>query len=384
MTNYIYKILLEQDCVVLPGFGGFITQYKPSELNLRTNEITPPGKKIAFNQSLNQNDGFLIAAIAKNEKINYKQAEKELKAYIKTCDKNLIANGSLLFEGIGKIVLTENKSLQFYPSNLQVQSDSYGFSELNIFPINRIKNTLIEAINDKPKNSIESEFENIRNKRKFSIWPFRVTASIAAFFMISSLIVNLTKQNSIINQQSASIIPTISIDEIQENTLSIPIHQTPTITATEAIIPIVVEQKKVEIPVVIADKPIEIISKTKTISKPKEIFETKSIENRIPISIDKNLNVVTKNVVSSELIQPVEEQTTIKEINEKSIVVVGSFSTMGRAENYQKQINSTGYNSYIMGAGSNFRVCILIKSAYKDVQFAKIKSDINSKAWLLE
>ena len=51
MVNYLYQILLEQDCVVLPGFGGFITQYKPAELNFRTNEISPPGKKIAFNPS---------------------------------------------------------------------------------------------------------------------------------------------------------------------------------------------------------------------------------------------------------------------------------------------------------------------------------------------
>ena len=116
MVNYLYQILLEQDCVVLPGFGGFITQYKPAELNFRTNEISPPGKKIAFNPSLNKNDGFLVAFVAQNEQLSYKQAEKKIHSFVKGCEKNLQLNGSLLFDGIGKISIDENKACLLYTS----------------------------------------------------------------------------------------------------------------------------------------------------------------------------------------------------------------------------------------------------------------------------
>ena len=40
--------------------------------------------------------------------------------------------------------------------------------------------------------------------------------------------------------------------------------------------------------------------------------------------------------------------------------MVGSFTSKNRAETYQMQLNSTGYNCYVMGIGANYRVCICL------------------------
>jgi hypothetical protein len=59
----IRELLFEQECVVLPGFGGFITNYKSAEIDYITNILSPPTKAISFNRQLRNDDGILTHAI---------------------------------------------------------------------------------------------------------------------------------------------------------------------------------------------------------------------------------------------------------------------------------------------------------------------------------
>ena len=214
MNEYLTRLLFEQECVVLPGFGGFITQYKPAELDFATKRLQPPVKKIAFNRSLNTNDGLLISLIAKDEHISYKQAEMKINDFVMQCEKNLQINGSMLFEGIGKVFIDESKSLQFNPSASFTSFTSYGLGDISITPVNRIKEMLIESIGDKPVETYEDEIVALRKKRKFSIWPFRISAILAATFVISSLLINLRTDSS--HYENASLFPTYHVTKTSE------------------------------------------------------------------------------------------------------------------------------------------------------------------------
>lgn len=391
MVNYLYQILLEQDCVVLPGFGGFITQYKPAELNFRTNEISPPGKKIAFNPSLNKNDGFLVAFVAQNEQLSYKQAEKKIHSFVKGCEKNLQLNGSLLFDGIGKISIDENKAFQFSPTNNFIQSNSFGFSEVNLTPINRIKGALIESLDNNSNQTSESELDKIRAKRKLTIWPFRITATIAAFFLLSTLIVNLTKENTNSQTQTATIFtiptPKKQVPSINPNEVT----SAPLVEKAEQLTPNELLKETAQQPI-IEEKQASKLPVAKEIIKKKENFETQAMLPKAPSSIGKDAAismksqspVVVENVVSPSIKEEINTVTETRDKKGKSVVVVGSFTSKNRAETYQMQLNSTGYNCYVMGIGANYRVCIVVNNENLDTQFAKIKSDINSKAWLME
>lgn len=393
MINYLYQLLLEQDCVVLPGFGGFITQYKPAELNFRTNQISPPGKKIAFNPSLNKNDGFLVAFIAQKEHLSYKLAEKKLNSYVKTCEKNLKLNGSIWFEGIGKVFLDENKLYKFIPANNLIQSNSFGFSEVHFTPINRIKGALIESLDQKLNDPVESEYDKIRAKRKMSIWPPRITASIAAFFLIFILISKLThKDNSTI--QTANLIDFNSLIAKPKAGKVIENRPNTNVPIVEKAEDLTLKEEKIE-PVMSIEKPIitkEVLNPEKIIDENKlGILETKSLETKVPASLGENSNILmnpskvtTENDVEGQVKIEEEKPKTLTDINGKLILVVGSFTSRLRAEDYQMKLNASGYNPYIMVNGINFRVCIPVDKENMKGQIAKIKSDVNSKAWLLE
>ena len=62
LAAQISKLLFEHDCVIVPGLGGFITNYKPAIIHPQHHTFHPPSKQIIFNAALNSNDGILINA----------------------------------------------------------------------------------------------------------------------------------------------------------------------------------------------------------------------------------------------------------------------------------------------------------------------------------
>lgn len=60
LIESVSELLYKHNCVIIPGFGGFITNYKPSGFEESRNLISPSSKKVAFNQLLIENDGLLI------------------------------------------------------------------------------------------------------------------------------------------------------------------------------------------------------------------------------------------------------------------------------------------------------------------------------------
>ena len=63
LINHISELLYDHNCVIIPGFGGFITNYKSADFDHQNNVVLPARKVVAFNQSLVENDGLLIRVI---------------------------------------------------------------------------------------------------------------------------------------------------------------------------------------------------------------------------------------------------------------------------------------------------------------------------------
>ena len=70
LASYINDLLYRYDCVIVPNFGGFITNKVSAKINENTNSIYPPSKKISFNKHLNVNDGLLVNYVATSENIS--------------------------------------------------------------------------------------------------------------------------------------------------------------------------------------------------------------------------------------------------------------------------------------------------------------------------
>jgi len=64
IANYIKDLLYRYDCVIVPHFGGFVTNKTSAQIGEDSLTFYPPTKQVGFNVNLNHNDGLLANYIA--------------------------------------------------------------------------------------------------------------------------------------------------------------------------------------------------------------------------------------------------------------------------------------------------------------------------------
>lgn len=130
INQYIKELLLLNDCVIIPEFGGFVANYKPAVVE--GNQFFPPCKEIAFNNKLISNDGLLINFIADQEGISYFNAKQKLDDFVEETLLSLEQNRNIYFDGVGYLHYDSRENLQFEPQlkqNLLVES--YGLQNFS-------------------------------------------------------------------------------------------------------------------------------------------------------------------------------------------------------------------------------------------------------------
>lgn len=76
LAQHIEVLLLENDCVIVPGFGGFIAHYAPAMRVAEENLFLPPTRTIGFNPQLTLNDGVLVQSYMAVYDTNFSDATK--------------------------------------------------------------------------------------------------------------------------------------------------------------------------------------------------------------------------------------------------------------------------------------------------------------------
>ena len=86
LAKHIEVLLLENDCVIVPGLGGFIAHYRSCVYNEDTGEFCPPARTIGFNPQLKLNDGVLVQSYMSAYDTSFADAsrivEKEVNEFI--------------------------------------------------------------------------------------------------------------------------------------------------------------------------------------------------------------------------------------------------------------------------------------------------------------
>ena len=59
LAQHIEVLLLENDCVIVPGFGGFVAYYTPA-MRVEGNTFLPPTRTPSLRPQLKLNDGLLV------------------------------------------------------------------------------------------------------------------------------------------------------------------------------------------------------------------------------------------------------------------------------------------------------------------------------------
>lgn len=136
ITAYIRELLFGHDCVIIPGFGGFIGNYTPARIDKSDNTFHPPVKKISFNRNLNHNDGLLIGRISESAKLNYADARNIVEEYARDLSARLAKGEKIVFDHIGSFINNHEGNTQFEPDReANYHLNSYGLTTFQFAPL---------------------------------------------------------------------------------------------------------------------------------------------------------------------------------------------------------------------------------------------------------
>ena len=133
LAQHIEALLLENDCVIVPGFGGFVAHYAPATHVKEENLFLPPTRTIGFNPQLKLNDGVLVQSYMSAYDTSFADAtrivEKEVSAFIEI----LHEEGKAHLENVGEIHYNIYGNYEFIPYDCKITTPSlYGLDSFEI------------------------------------------------------------------------------------------------------------------------------------------------------------------------------------------------------------------------------------------------------------
>lgn len=152
LANYINDLLYRYDCVIVPDFGGFVTNRMGAKINDETHTFYPPSKQITFNSLLKHNDGLLANYIASSENISFEKATTAISLSVIKW-QNKLQSSSVAIDNVGTLSLNEEKQIIFEPSTkINYLTDSFGLTSLASAEILRSKQQVRPLIPVKEEN----------------------------------------------------------------------------------------------------------------------------------------------------------------------------------------------------------------------------------------
>lgn len=116
LTKHIEALLVENDCVILPQFGGFVTNHTPARWIEEEKTFLPPYRTIGFNSQLKINDGLLVQSYMLTHDATYPEANRLAEAAIEKLSQELYKEGQVELHGIGTLRRTIVGEYQFDPT----------------------------------------------------------------------------------------------------------------------------------------------------------------------------------------------------------------------------------------------------------------------------
>ncbi len=324
--NLIKDLLYSNDCVVLPGLGGFIAKYKSASLNSNLHTIYPPQKNIGFNPQIKENDGLLVSALCALNNCSYAEGKIELDSWVKEQSNTLLRGEKISWKGIGILFQDRLGKIQFIPdSKSNFSLDAFGLEKIILVPVER------EV--EEPMAPEISVLEKRAEQGSKWIWK---AAAVLALPILGVGIFALSHKIESTDWQYASFKLFGTKSRIAEFTPAID-RVIPTYTLPE---------------------------------------ESQSVE--------------TTEVIQPEVIQPEKVsavEITQPATLAKYEIIVGAFAVSENANRMVAELKKKGFNASLSGKKGNLQmVAAASDSNYASILQAldKIKLEVNASAWLKE
>lgn len=188
LIQHIEALLLNNNCVIIPQFGGFVAHHTPAQWLEDEGLYLPPTRTIGFNLQLKINDGLLIQSYMQTYDTDFSDANKRVEKAVKELIQVLHEKGKIELSGIGEISLGLDNTYSFNPSENGISTpEFYGLSSFEIEELQAVQRETKWIVPNKDTNRNVYE---IRINRTFLRNTVAAAVAIIAFFFLSTPVEN--------------------------------------------------------------------------------------------------------------------------------------------------------------------------------------------------
>jgi hypothetical protein len=359
LAQHIETLLLENDCVIVPGFGGFVAHYSPATRIKEENIFLPPTRTIGFNPQLKLNDGVLVQSYMSAYDTSFADASRIVEKEVNEFIVLLHEEGKAHLDNIGEIHYNVYGNYEFIPYDSKITTPSlYG---LDFFEMQELS-----VLQQKEKVWVPTHLE--KEKKTFEISINRaylrnaaaMIAAIVLFFAFSTPVENTDVQKN----NYAQLLPSELFEQIEKQSVAV----TPVYVKSEAM-----QQAK---------KPSATAS-TKTSSTKKHTAD--KVKTSKPIAVREVK--VTKQGTSATTAATAPAVKSQKSVNHPFHIIVAGGISLKDAEAIATQLKSKGFaNAKALNIDGKVRVSISSfdnrNEATKQLLELR-KNETYKNAWLL-
>lgn len=115
LNRHIEILLLHNDCVIIPGFGGFMAHHVEAHFDGADDMFLPPYRTIGFNPNLTINDSLLAQSYVDVYDLSYPEAVRRIESEVNELQRRIDNEGEYEFNSIGIITRNAEGNYSFEP-----------------------------------------------------------------------------------------------------------------------------------------------------------------------------------------------------------------------------------------------------------------------------
>ena len=216
LAQHIETLLLENDCVIVPGFGGFVAHYSPATRVKEENIFLPPTRTIGFNPQLKLNDGVLVQSYMSAYDTSFADASRIVEKEVNEFIGLLHEEGKAHLDNIGEIQSNIYGNYEFVPYDYKITTPSlYGLDSFEIHELSALQQkekVLVPTYQEKEKKTFE-----ISINRAYLRNAAAMIAAIVLFFAFSTPVENTDVQKN----NYAQLLPSELFEQIEKQSVAV-------------------------------------------------------------------------------------------------------------------------------------------------------------------
>lgn len=200
-STCIEYLLLNHDCVIVPGFGAFLAQQMDSRKSESDEAFLPPYRTVRFNQGLQEGDNFFINSLKEIFHVTAPRANKMLLEWTTEFHQTMEEQGEVEFGSIG-IFSRNGDELVFDAFEAGITTTEY--YGLDAFHVEQLM--LDGIVEEKPVKISQVQADEkqitIRINRRIANYLSAAVAAIIFLMVFSTPVQN--SEIATVNQQNAA------------------------------------------------------------------------------------------------------------------------------------------------------------------------------------